>query len=133
MQPLAADDVATALAEVALGAPVNGMIEIAGPERAGLDELVGRFLGATKDPREVITDVDARYYGLVVNDQSLTPGANPRIGATFFEDWLQRAARKQETRLRPSGDVAFEVEMALISQLELIPCGKLYSLRLFIY
>ena len=89
-QPIAADDVASALAEVTLGAPVNGMIEIAGPERAGLDELVRRFLGATKDPREVITDVDARYYGLAVNDQSLTPGANPRIGATSFEDWLQR-------------------------------------------
>jgi uncharacterized protein YbjT (DUF2867 family) len=89
-QPMAADDVASALAEVTLGAPVNGMIEIAGPEQAGLDELVGRFLGATKDPREVITDVDARYYGLAVNDQSLTPGANPRIGATSFEDWLQR-------------------------------------------
>ena len=69
------------------------MVEIAGPERAGLDELVGRFQDPTKDPREVITDVDARYYGLVVNDQSLTPGTNPRIGATFFEDWLQRAAR----------------------------------------
>jgi hypothetical protein len=67
-----------------------GMIEIAGPDRAGLDELVGRFLAATKDPREVITDVDARYYGLVVNDQSLIPGADPRIGATFFEDWLNR-------------------------------------------
>ena len=90
MQPIAADDVATALSEVALGAPVNGLIELAGPERAGLDELVGRFLAATKDPREVITDVDARYYGLVVNDQSLTPGANPRIGATSFEDWLNR-------------------------------------------
>lgn len=87
---MAADDVASALAEVALDAPVNGVIEIAGPERVGLDELVGRFLGATKDPREVITDLDARYYGLVVNDQSLTPGANPRIGATSFEDWLQR-------------------------------------------
>jgi uncharacterized protein YbjT (DUF2867 family) len=87
-QAMAADDVASALAEVTLGAPVNGMIEIAGPERAGLDELVGRFLGATKDPREVITDVDARYYGLVVNDQSLTPGANPRLGPTRFEDWL---------------------------------------------
>jgi uncharacterized protein YbjT (DUF2867 family) len=92
-QPIAADDVAGALAEIALGAPVNGMVEIAGPERAGLDELVGRFLSATKDPREVITDVDARYYGLVVNDQSLTPGTNPRIGATFFEDWLRRAVR----------------------------------------
>src|SRR6202795_2645705 len=89
MQPIAADDVATALAEVALGAPVNGMIEVAGPERAGLDELVRRFLGATKDPREVVTDVDARYYGLVVDDQSLTPGANPRIGTTSFEEWLQ--------------------------------------------
>jgi uncharacterized protein YbjT (DUF2867 family) len=88
-QPIAADDVATELAEVALGAPVNGMIEVAGPERAGLDELVRRFLSATKDPREVITDVDARYYGLVINDQSLTPGANPRIGATSFKDWLQ--------------------------------------------
>jgi uncharacterized protein YbjT (DUF2867 family) len=90
-QPIAADDVASALADVTLGAPENGMIEIAGPERAGLDELVGRFLGATKDPREVITDVDARYYGLVVNDQSLTPGANPRIGPTRFEDWLSRS------------------------------------------
>jgi uncharacterized protein YbjT (DUF2867 family) len=89
-QPIAADDVASALAEVTLAAPLNGMIEIAGPERAGLDKLVGRFLGATKDPREVITDIDARYYGLVINDQSLTPGANPRIGATSFEDWLQR-------------------------------------------
>jgi uncharacterized protein YbjT (DUF2867 family) len=89
-QPIAADDVASALAEVTLGAPVNGMIEIAGPERTGLDKLVGRFLSATKDAREVITDVNARYYGLVVNDQSLTPGANPRIGATSFEEWLSR-------------------------------------------
>jgi uncharacterized protein YbjT (DUF2867 family) len=88
-QPIAADDVANELAQVTLGAPVNGMIELAGPEPAGLDELVRRFLGATKDPREVITDVDARYYGLEVNDQSLTPGANPRIGATSFKDWLQ--------------------------------------------
>jgi hypothetical protein len=57
---------------------------------ADLDELFGRFLGATMDPREVITDVDARYYGLVVNNQSRTPGVDPRIGATFFEDWLNR-------------------------------------------
>jgi len=73
-QPIAGDDVASALAEIALGAPVNGMVEIAGPERAGLDELVGRFLDPTKDPREVITDVDARYYGLVVNG-SIRPGS----------------------------------------------------------
>jgi uncharacterized protein YbjT (DUF2867 family) len=96
-QPIAADDVATALAEVALVAPLNGMIEVAGPERTGLDELVGRFLSATKDPREVITDVNAPYYGLVVNDQSLTPGANPRIGATSFEDWLQRYLTQEKS------------------------------------
>ena len=88
-QPMAADDVASALAEIALEPPVNGLVEIAGPERAGLDEMVGRFLAATKDARQVITGVDARYYGVLVNDQSLTPGVNARIGATFFEDWLQ--------------------------------------------
>lgn len=88
-QPIAADDVASALAEVALDTPVNGIIEIAGPDRAGLDKLVGRFLSATKDPRQVVTDVNARYYGVVINDQSLTPGGNPRIGATSFEGWLQ--------------------------------------------
>jgi uncharacterized protein YbjT (DUF2867 family) len=87
---MAADDVASALAEIALETPVNGIIEVAGPERAGLDELVGRFLAATKDPRQVITDADALYYGVALNDRSLTPGADPRIGATFFEDWLQR-------------------------------------------
>src|SRR5260370_35784775 len=89
VQPIAADDVASELAEVALSAPVNGMIEIAGPERAGLDKLVGRFLSATNDPREVITDVDARYYGLIIDDKSLTPATTPRIGATSFGDWLQ--------------------------------------------
>jgi uncharacterized protein YbjT (DUF2867 family) len=89
-QPMAADDVASALAEIALESPVNGIIEVAGPERAGLDELVGRFLAATKDPRQVITDANALYYGVALNDQSLTPGVDPRIGATFFEDWLQR-------------------------------------------
>ncbi|MBV9878429.1 MAG: SDR family oxidoreductase [Verrucomicrobia bacterium] len=88
-QPMAADDVASALAEIALEPPANGIIEIAGPERAGIDELVRRFLAATKDPRQVVTDADARYYGVAVNDRSLTPGADPRIGPTFFEDWLE--------------------------------------------
>jgi len=88
-QPMAADDVATALAEVAFDTPANGVIEIAGPERVGLDKLVQRFLTATNDPRKVITDKEARYYGLLVDDQSLTPGVNPRTGATSFEDWLQ--------------------------------------------
>jgi uncharacterized protein YbjT (DUF2867 family) len=89
-QPIAADDVATALAEITLAAPANGIKELAGPERAGLDQLVARFLAGTKDPRKVITDPKALYYGVELNDQSLTPGANPLIGATFFEDWLDR-------------------------------------------
>ena len=90
-QPIASDDVSAAMADVTLGAPLNGTIEIAGPERVRLDELVGRFLRATQDPREVVTDVHARYSGVELNDQSLTPGDNPRIGATRFEDWLSRS------------------------------------------
>jgi len=90
-QPIASDDVSAAMADVTVGRPVNGTIEIAGPERVRLDELVGRFLRATQDPREVVTDVHARYSGVELNDQSLTPGDNPRIGATRFEDWLSRS------------------------------------------
>src|SRR5438034_135560 len=91
VQPIVSDDVADALAEVTLGAPVNGTIEIAGPERLRLDELVRRFLSAKQDARQVVADVHARYFGLELNDQSLTPGDNPRIGPTRFEDWLSRS------------------------------------------
>jgi uncharacterized protein YbjT (DUF2867 family) len=91
MQPIVSDDVAVALAEVAINAPVNGMIEIAGPERIRQDELVRRFLSAKHDARQVVTDTHARYYGVELNDQSLTPGDNPRLGATRFEDWLSRS------------------------------------------
>jgi uncharacterized protein YbjT (DUF2867 family) len=91
VQPIASDDVADAMADVTLGAPVNGTIEIAGPERVPLDELIGRFLRATGDPRKVVTDVHARYFGAELNDQSLTPGDNPRIAPTRFEDWLSRS------------------------------------------
>ena len=79
------------LADVTLGAPVNGTIEMAGPERVRLDELVRRFLSANKDPREVVADVHARYFGAELNDRSLIPGDNPRIGPTRFEDWLSRS------------------------------------------
>jgi uncharacterized protein YbjT (DUF2867 family) len=91
IQPIVSDDVAAALAEVTLGAPVNGMIEIAGPERLGLDELVRRFLRAKQDARQVVTDVHARYFGIDVNNQSLTPGDNPRLGPTRFDEWLRRS------------------------------------------
>ena len=91
-QPEAADDVAAALADIAEGAPVNGTVELGGPERFRLDELVRRFLSATNDPRHVVTDVHAPYYGLEVTDErALIPGDNSRIGATRFADWLSHS------------------------------------------
>ena len=92
IQPIASDDVVAALAEVAVAPPVNGTLEVAGPEAIPLDELVRRFLRQTEDPRKVLPDVHARYFGAVLDDQSLTPGKNPRLGAIRFEDWLGRQA-----------------------------------------
>jgi uncharacterized protein YbjT (DUF2867 family) len=96
MQPIASEDVAAALADVAVAEPLNGMIELAGPEPIRQDELVRQFLSATGDARTVITDVNARYYGVKVNDQSLVPGLNPRLGSTHFADWLSRSAHQKE-------------------------------------
>jgi uncharacterized protein YbjT (DUF2867 family) len=92
MQPIAADDVAAALAEVALAEPSNRTVELAGPEPIRQDDLVRQFLSATGDARTVIADPKALYYGLAVNDRSLTPGDKPRLGSTRFEDWLSRNA-----------------------------------------
>jgi uncharacterized protein YbjT (DUF2867 family) len=91
VQPIVSDDVADALADIAVGKPVNGTVEVAGPERIRLDELVRRYFSANRDARKVTTDVQARYFGTELNDQSLTPGDNPRIGKTCFEDWLSRS------------------------------------------
>jgi uncharacterized protein YbjT (DUF2867 family) len=88
MQPIAADDVAAALAEVASAEAENGTVEIAGPELIRMDEFVQRYLVACKDARQVNTDPQARYYGIPVNDQSLVPGDHPRLGPTRFADWL---------------------------------------------
>src|SRR5262245_3240096 len=90
-QPIAADDIAAALTDIAVGQPLNGTVELAGPEAAPLDEVVREFLNANGDSRKVTTDPSARYFGVEVNDKSLTPGTNPRIGPTHFEDWLQRS------------------------------------------
>ena len=90
VQPIVSDDVAAALADVAVEEPVNGTVELAGPEPIRLDELVRRFLSANRDARKVTTDVHALYFGTELNDQSLTPGDSPRIGPTRFEDWLSR-------------------------------------------
>ena len=92
MQPIASDDVAAALADVTVAAPLNGTVEVAGPERIPLDELVGRFLEATRDPRAVVTDVHARYFGVELNDRTLTADDGARLGATHFQDWLGRTA-----------------------------------------
>ena len=88
LQPIASDDVADAMADAALGTPVNGTIEIAGPEAWPLDKLARKFLNAKGDRREVIADVHARYYGTELDDRSLTPGDHPRLGSIRFEDWL---------------------------------------------
>lgn len=92
IQPVAAEDVALALAEVAVATPANGTVEIAGPEAMPLDELVRRFLRAKKDTRKVVPDVHARYFGGLLSDRTLTPGSRPRLGATRIEDWLAQSA-----------------------------------------
>jgi uncharacterized protein YbjT (DUF2867 family) len=94
VQPIAADDVAATLATIAVSPPANGIVEVAGPERVSLAELVKRFLIKTGDSRQVLADSNARYYGAVLNDQSLTPGANPLIGSTSFEEWLRTSKLK---------------------------------------
>jgi uncharacterized protein YbjT (DUF2867 family) len=95
MQPIVSDDVATILAEIAVGKPLNGMVELAGPDKIRMDELVRQFLTATSDPRKVTTDPQARYFGIAVNDQSLTPGPNARLGKTHYKDWLARSIPAQ--------------------------------------
>ena len=92
IQPEAADDVAAALADIAVSAPVNGTLELAGPEAFMFDELVRRVLSAKNDPRSVTADEDARYFGARLDERTLTPGENPRIAPTRLEDWLSRSA-----------------------------------------
>jgi uncharacterized protein YbjT (DUF2867 family) len=96
MQPIVSDDVAAALADVALDEPVNGIVEIAGPDQIRQDELVRQFLSATGDARKVVLDPNARYYGTEVNDQSLVPGPNPRLGSTHFAEWLKRSTSRKD-------------------------------------
>ena len=90
-QPIAADDVASALCKVAISSPLNGAIEIAGPEAFRFDELIQQRLSADNDPREVVADPEARYFGTELSERSIVPGDNAQLGATRFEDWLSRA------------------------------------------
>jgi uncharacterized protein YbjT (DUF2867 family) len=92
MQPIASDDVADAVADYALRAPVNGIVEIGGPEKAPLAELVQRFLTATGDPRKVIADPRAPYFGAVLEPDTLLPGPGARLGTLDFQAWFDRSA-----------------------------------------
>jgi len=93
-QPMAADDVASGVARVAVGPPVNGIVEIGGPEQFRLDELVRRRLAALKDLREVIADPNARYAGAKLGERTLVPGNDARLGETRFETWLSQSPRQ---------------------------------------
>lgn len=94
VQPIAADDVAATLASIAVSPPVHGIVEVAGPERVSLAELVKRYLMKTGDSRQVLADSSAPYYGAVLNEHSLTPGAHPRIGSTTFDEWFSKSKLK---------------------------------------
>jgi uncharacterized protein YbjT (DUF2867 family) len=91
-QPMAADDVASAVGRIAVGPPVNGTVEIGGPEQFRMDDLVRRRLAALKDPREVIADPKARYSGATISERTLVPGKDARLGQTTFETWLTQSA-----------------------------------------
>ncbi|SDM53994.1 hypothetical protein SAMN05216328_110170 [Ensifer sp. YR511] len=94
VQPIASDDVADAMTDVALADPVNGTIEIAGPERSRLSDLVARYLRAMGDNRKVEPDREARYFGALLEDGSLVSDNNPRLGRITFEEWFATAPRK---------------------------------------
>lgn len=91
VQPIAADDVAAALTELALARPLNETVEVAGPDACSLDKFARQYLAAKGDTRQIIADVHARYFGAELDDTSLMPGEHPRFGSTSFEDWLRRS------------------------------------------
>ena len=95
MQPIASDDVATALADFTLADPANRILELAGPEPFGIGEIARQYLADQGDPREVVTDDNAPYYGVRVSERSLMPGEGARIAPTRFADWLRRSAPRK--------------------------------------
>jgi uncharacterized protein YbjT (DUF2867 family) len=91
IQPIAAEDAARAVARIAVGKPAGGVVEVAGPKAYGFDELIGYDLSAHDDPRHVVADPDAQYFGTTLTNGSLLPGENAQLGETRFEDWLATA------------------------------------------
>jgi uncharacterized protein YbjT (DUF2867 family) len=105
-QPLAADDVASAVTQVAIGSPLNGIVEVAGPERFRFDELIRQSLVASNDPRAVMADANARYFGTQLSDGSLVPSGDALLGETSFEDWLRRSSSQTPPKNRQPTAVA---------------------------
>ena len=97
-QPIAADDVAPLVADVAVAAPRNGIVEIAGPERAPFNEIIARYLKAAGDPREVVSDTEARYWGGRVGEHSLVPLGEARLGHIGLDEWLRRSSRIRQPK-----------------------------------
>ena len=100
-QPMASDDVATAVGRIAVGPPVNGIIEVGGPEQFRFDALIRHFLGSRNDPREVVADPEALYFGAVLAERSLVPEEDAMLGETRFDDWLSQSAIEKEVAARP--------------------------------
>jgi uncharacterized protein YbjT (DUF2867 family)/nitrite reductase/ring-hydroxylating ferredoxin subunit len=114
IQPMAADDVASAVGRTAVGTPLKGTLEIAGPERFRLEEFIRRGLGARNDPREVVADRHARYFGAELSERTLVAGDDARLGETRFEDWLRRTSGQSlNTAPQPSAAGASAIEPAL--------------------
>jgi uncharacterized protein YbjT (DUF2867 family) len=125
IQPMAADDVATAVARITIGTPVNGTVEVAGPEQFRLDELVRQDLLARDDPSEVVADPHARYFGAELSQRTLVPSDGARLGETRFEDWLSRA-------VPPKGVAVFDKSLgALMGPVSWVSCftGGVYNSR----
>ena len=95
IQPMAADDVAKAVGRIAVGTPVNGVVEVAGPEQFRLDELIRKGLSARQDPREVVVDPHARYFGAELGERTLIPAADARLGEIHFQEWLGQPVLQQ--------------------------------------
>jgi uncharacterized protein YbjT (DUF2867 family) len=101
IQPIAADDVASAVGQTAIGTPAGGVVEVAGPEQFRLDELIRKGLAARDDPRQVVADPDARYFGARLSERTLLPAGDARLGETRFEDWLSQLVPASPRRSGP--------------------------------
>jgi len=102
IQPMSADDVASAVARVATGSPVNGMVEVGGPEQLALDEFIRRALTGSNDPRQVIADPNASYYGIKVSERTLIPNDDARLAETRLDQWLAQYAKQDKAHLQPA-------------------------------